>query len=171
MKKLILIVFLFFVQQVYAQDNAIDKFYRDYQQKYSLDVVSISGKMLTLLIDHKKGKEKEELTAIINKLNGLKMLSKYNPKNGNDLFSSANLLLPKQFEIILSLDETDRKVKCYTAENKDGKIAELIMIALQWGRFMVLSVTGNLELTEIYRLTQNLNFDGLNEAKKGINLY
>jgi hypothetical protein len=167
MKTVILVFVLFSVQQLCAQNNAIDKFYRDYQQKYSLDVVSVSGKMLPLLIDDKKGKEKEELTAIINKLSGLKMLSKSNPKNGNELFSSASSVIPKQYEVILSLDEADRKVKCYTLEDKSGKISELVMVAWQWGRFMVLSLTGNIDLKEIYRLTQNLNFADLHEAKRG----
>jgi hypothetical protein len=166
MKTVILVFVLFSVQQLCAQNNAIDKFYRDYQQKYSLDVVSVSGKMLPLLIDDKKGKEKEELIMIINKLSGLKMLSKSNPKDGKDLFSSATSVIPKQYEVILSLDEADRKVKCYTVENKDGKITELLMVAWQWGRFMVLSLTGNIELTEIYRLTQSINFEGLDKAKK-----
>jgi hypothetical protein len=94
------------------------------------------------------------------------MLSKSNPKNGNELFTSANSLLPKQYETILSVDEADRKVKCYTVENKEGKITELLMVAWQWGRFMVLSLTGNIELTEIYRLTQSINFEGLDKAKK-----
>ncbi len=167
MTKKIFIVLLFSVQQLYAQNNAIDRFYREYQQKYSLDVTSASGKLLPLLFEDKKGKEKEELLTIINKLTALKILSKNNPKNGNELFSSAISLVPKQYELILSIDETDRKVKCYTIESSNSKITELVMIAWQWGRFMILSITGDIDLKEIYKLTQNLNFENLSGTQKG----
>ncbi len=166
MKRTIFIILLFSVQHLYGQNNAVDEFYRDYQHKYSLDVITLSGKMLPLLIDHKKGKEKEELTSIISKLTALKMLLKNNPKDGNDLFLSATSLLPKQYVIILLLNETDRKVKCYTLESKDGKITELVMVAWQWGKFMVLSLTGDIDLKEVYKLARSVDFEGLKRTQK-----
>jgi hypothetical protein len=153
------------VQLLNAQNNAIDKYYRDFQNKSSLDVVTISKKMLPLLIENKKGKEKDDLTIIINKLTELKMLSKTNPFDGDNLFSSANSLLPKEYESILAMNEKDRKVRCYTLESSSGKISELLMVAFQWGRFMVLSITGKIELNEIYKLTQSLNFGSLSQQQ------
>lgn len=43
---------------------------QDCRQKNSLNVISLSGKMLGVLIEDKKAKEKEELMSIINKLQG-----------------------------------------------------------------------------------------------------
>lgn len=161
MQKMFFIVLMFSMQSLNAQNNAIDKYYKDFQNTHSLDVVTISNKMLPILVENKKGKEKDELTAIINKLTGLKMLSKSNPSNGGELFSSANSLLPKQYEVILTMNEKDRKVKCYTLDGSNGKISELVTVAFQWGRFIILSITGDIELKEIYKLTQNLNFSSL----------
>lgn len=165
---IIIIVMLISVQYLQAQGNAIDKFYKDYQQKYSLNVVSLSGKMLSLLIEDKSSKEKESLITIINKLTGLKMLSTNGPRDGNELFVAANSLLPKQYAIMLSMDETDRKVRCYTLENREGKITELVMVAWQWGRFLVISITGDIDLKEIYKLSKNFNFDGLSLKETGL---
>jgi hypothetical protein len=161
MKAILFLLAMLFVQNIQAQNNAIDKYYKDFQQKNSLDVVTLSGKMLPLLIEDKKGKEKEELAAIINKLTAIKMLSRSKDENGAALFSSATSLMPKSYESILSIDASDRKVKCYSLENANGKISELVMIAWQWGRFMVLSITGDVDLNEIYKLTQSINFSNL----------
>ena len=160
MKRILLMMILVSVQHVHAQDNVIDKFYKEYRQKNGLYGVIVSGKMLNVLIENKNPKEQKELGAIINKITGLKMLAKNNPKDGNELFLSADALIPKQYSPVLSIDETGRKVKCYTLESGD-KTTELVMVAWQWGRFMVLSITGDIELKEIYKLTQNLNFEGL----------
>lgn len=165
MKKLFFLLMIFTVQNTFAQNNAIDKYYKDFQQKKSLDVISLASKMLPLLIDDKQGKEKAELTAILNKFTALKMLLTSKASNGNDLFTTANTLIPESYETLLSIDESDRKVKCYTLENSAGKISELVMIAWQWGRFMVMSITGDIDLKEIYRLTQSINFSGLNEQR------
>lgn len=166
MKKIFFVLCLFAVQNSFAQSNAIDSYYKNFQQKNTLNVVSLSGKLLTVLIDDKTGKEKEALTAILNKISGLKMLSKTDLKDGNDLFNSANTILPKTYKSILSIDEPDRKVKCYTIEKGNRKISEFIMIAWQWGRFMVLSLTGDLEIKEIYKLSQGINYSNLSSSIK-----
>lgn len=154
-------------QYCYAQETAIDKYYKSFQQQHTLSVASLSSSMLPLLIEDKKGKEKEELQAILSKLRGLKILTKTNPANGNELFASANSLIPKLYESVFSITEPDRKVKCYTLTDHRGTITELVMIAWQWDRFMLLSITGDVDLKGIYRLIQVLDFSGANRRVQG----
>ena len=166
MKTLFTLV-LFLINGIsFAQDNAIDKYFKDFQQKNSLDVTIVSSKMFTVFLESKEGKEKEELAAILKKLTGLKVLNKYGPKNGMELYNSACALMPADYETILTLNETDRNAKFYTKEDKAGKITELVMIAFQWSRFLVVSVTGDINLSDILKLSQNLDLQALNDVQK-----
>jgi len=157
MKIITVFILLLVTQSALAQENAIDKYFKDFQKKNSLDVTTVSAKMFNLFLESKEGKEKEELSAILKKLTGLKFLNRYGPKNGMELYNSACALMPADYETILTLNDTDRNAKFYTKENKDGKINELVMVAYQWDRFLVVSVTGDIVLSDILKLSQNLD--------------
>ncbi len=166
MKKIFIFLLLFAFKFSFGQDNAIDKYFKYFQQKNSLDMTSVSSKMFTVFLQSKEGKEKEELAVILKKLTGLKVLSKESPKNGMDLYNMACPLMPSDYETILTLKETDRNAKFYTKEDKGGKITELVMIAFQWGRFLVVTITGDINLNDILKLSQNLNLQGLGDVQK-----
>jgi hypothetical protein len=166
MKNIFLILLLFISQRVFAQENAIDKYFKDFQQANALDMTSVSSKMFGVFLQSKEGKEKEELATVLKKLTGLKVLSTNNPKNGKDLYNSACPLMPGDYETILTLKEADRNAKFYTKEDKSGKITELVMIAFQWGRFLVVSITGDINLNEILKLSQNLNLQGMSDVQQ-----
>ena len=165
MKKLFVLIFLIINFTGFAQDNAIDKYFREFQQKNSLDITTVSSKMFGAFLQNKEGIQKEELAAILKRLTGLKVLSTSAVKDGIALYNSACALMPKEFEAILTLNETDRNAKFFTLE-KNGKISELVMVAFQWGRFLIVSITGDIILTDIIKLSQNLNMQGLNEVQK-----
>lgn len=61
----------------------------------------------------------------------------------------------------MNLKEKDRNVQFYTNENKEGKISELVMIAWQWGRFLALSLTGDIDLNDISRAFTESQYPGL----------
>lgn len=166
MKTTFVLALLLVARFSFSQENAIDKYFKDFQQTNALDVTTVSSKMFTVFLESKEGKEKEALTAVLKKLTGLKVLNKYGLKNGVDLYNAACALLPSDYEVILTLTETDRNAKFYTKEDKPGKITELVMIAFQWGRFLVVSVTGDINLNDILKLSQNLNLQGLGDVQK-----
>jgi len=150
----------------FSQDNAVDKYFKDFEQSNSLDKTSVSSKMFSVFIESKEGKEKEDLATILKKLTGIKVLSKEGPKNGVELYNSACTLMPSTYETIMTLKETDRNAQFYTMEDGSGKITELVMVAFQWGRFLIVSITGDINLNDILKLSQNLNLQGLGDAQK-----
>ncbi len=166
MKKIFLLLLLFVFKMSFGQENAIDKYFKDFQQKNSLDIVTVSSKMFTVFLESKQGKEKEELANVLKKLTGLKVISTNNPKNGIELYNSACALIPSTYETILTMKETDRNAGFFTKENTGGKITELVMVAFQWGRFLVVSVTGDIVLSDILKLSQNLDLQGLSDVQK-----
>ncbi len=166
MKKIFLLALLFVFHKSFGQENAIDKYFKDFQQKNSLGIVTVSSKMFTVFLESKQGKEKEELSNVLKKLSGLKVLSTSTSKNGDELYNSACALMPNSFETILTIKETDRNARFFTKENAAGKIIELVMVAFQWGRFLVVSITGDINLNDILKLSQNLNLQGLGDVQK-----
>lgn len=157
MKKIIALLLILATKPSVGQENAVDKYFNDFSQKNSLDAAAVSSKMFTVFLENKEGKEKEELAAVLKKLTGLKVLSKNNPKDGTGLYNGACALLPGAYETILTLKETDRSARFYTKEAAGGKITELVMVAFQWGRFLIVSLTGDIVLSDILKLSQNLN--------------
>jgi hypothetical protein len=164
-----IIALMFFCVTAISQDNAVDKYFQPLQQKHALDVTAVSSKMFNLFLKNKQGKEKDELAAVIKKLDALKVLSKEKPSNGQELFNSSVVLMPKEYESILTIKERSRSAQFFTKENKSGQITELVMIAWQWGRFMIVSLTGDIDLNDISRLSQTLDMQGLHDLKKSKN--
>jgi hypothetical protein len=161
MKKLLTMMLLLSAGTVISQDNVVDRYFRDFEQKHTLEKAVISAKMISVLAEDKQGKEKQELTSILKKLTRLTLLRKTGLSNGLELYNLASRLMPAGYEMIITMKELDRNARFYTREEKGGKISELVMIAFQQGRFMLVSITGDINLAEIRRLTQKLNLGSL----------
>lgn len=166
MKINFLLILLITVNGLAAQDNAINKYFKDFQEINYLDAMTITPKMFTVFLEGKQGKEREELAVILKKLTVLKVIGKENPGDGIKLYNTACSLMPVHYEMIMALKETDRCVKFFTAADKAGKITELVMVAFQWSRFFVVDITGDININDIIKLSHDPAFQNLKDLQK-----
>ncbi len=149
---------------VFAQDNAIAKFFSKYQDDETFSQVTISSKMFSLLTDMDiDDPEDKEVIDAISKLKGLRILAKDNARDGRVLYKEAMALLPvKDYEELMSVRDDDKDMKFFIRSGSSaGKIAELVMVMGGNDDFMVLSLFGEIDLKQIGKIGSKMDIDGL----------
>ena len=170
MKKIItLIVLVALGTGVYAQGEAITKFFNKYATDESFTTqVTISSKMFSMFTDMEveKPEDKEVLDAI-SKLKGLRIIGKENTSDARNLYKEASgIILQNKYEELMSVRDKDEDMKFYVLEKSPGKISELVMLSGSNDDFMLLSLFGEIDLKQVSRIGQKMNVGGLENLQK-----
>ena len=168
MKKLAIVLIAFVLgSNVYAQDNAITKYFSQYQSDTAFTKVSVTSKMFSLFteLDVEDEGEKEVLDAI-SKLKGIKALVNDNPTNAAELYRDAVSKVSKnsEYEELMSIEDGEENVM-FMIRDKGGIINELFMIVGGNKKFMVMSLYGEIDLKQIGKLSKVLNVKGMDHLK------
>ncbi len=160
--KIILIVLMFSAQGLVAQD-AIEKYFSAYASDPSFTSIVISSKMFELFAKmDTSDPENKKVKEAIGGLKGIRILSSEQGqgtpvKNVNQAIGK----IGKEFELLMSIDESNEKVRFYIREEGD-KINELLMIVTGKEELFLMSLTGNIDLSKMSSLSKNMNIGGMN---------
>jgi hypothetical protein len=168
MKKIIaLIIIMAAGTGVYAQGDAINKFFTKYAADESFTTATISSKMFSLItnMDVDTPEDKEVVDAI-SKLKGLKILGKENSSDARSLYKEAyGLVSTKEYEELMSVRDKDKDMKFFIRES-GVKVNELVMVMGGSDDFMLLSIFGEIDLKAISKIGRKMNVDGLEQLEK-----
>ena len=153
---------------LFAQQDIISKHFDQYMGQDGFTSISISSSMFSLFADIDE--DEEDVSAAMGRLTGLKMLA------GKDLsLAEAKSLSLKVFQILkregfeelLELVEEGQKVYFFGKKsNTAGRVKELVMyVGGRDNKFFLLSITGDISLKEISKLTKNMDIEGLDKLK------
>lgn len=168
MKKIIVLLIVMAVGTgVYAQSEAVSKFFAKYATDESFTTATISSKMFSLItnMDVQTPEDKEVVEAI-SKLKGLKVLGKENTSDARSLYKEAYALVStKDYEELMSVRDKDKDMKFFIRES-GGKVNELLMVMGGTDDFMLLSLFGEIDLKAISKIGRKMNVDGLEQLEK-----
>jgi len=168
MKKIIAILIVTAVSTgVYAQGEAVGKFFAKYATDESFTTATISSKMFSLItnMDVETPEDKEVVDAI-SKLKGLKVLGKENSSDARNLYKEAySLVATKEYEELMSVRDKDKDMKFFIRESS-GKVNELVMVMGGSDDFMLLSIFGEIDLKAISKIGRKMNVDGLEQLER-----
>ena len=166
MKKIIALLLMTTVSMgVYAQGEAINKFFTKYATDESFTTATISSKMFSLITNMEaETPEDKELIEAISKLKGLKVLGKENTSDARALYKEAFGLIGKDYEELMAVRDKDKDMKFYIRES-GGKVSELLMVMGGTDDFMLLSLYGEIDLKQISRIGRKMNVDGLEKLE------
>lgn len=167
MKKIIALLLMATVSMgVYAQGEAINKFFTKYATDESFTTATISSKMFSLITNMEaETPEDKELIEAISKLKGLKVLGKENTSDARALYKEAFGLIGKDYEELMAVRDKDKDMKFFIRESS-GKVSELLMVMGGTDDFMLLSLYGEIDLKQISRIGRKMNVDGLDKLEK-----
>ena len=145
--------------QVAAQ-TAIDAYFGDYAADPRFTSVSVSSKMFSLFsnIDVEDPDSKEVLE-VMSGLKGIKILTAQDVGPGEN-FRSAVGKIGSAYEEVMSVDKGDEQVRSYVLEKGD-KIGELFMIVGGEGHLVLMSITGDIDLKKLSKLSKGMNIGGM----------
>lgn len=166
MKKLsFLIVALLISGFTFAQDNAVAKHFSEYQKNKDFTKVSVTSKMFSLMteIDADDPNEKELLEAMA-KLKGIKAVVNEKSENCSALYYSAIETISKDqsYEELMSIEDGEENIMFMVRDN-GGVINELLMILGGNKNFMVMTLYGEIDLSQVAKLSRVMNIKGMEQ--------
>jgi hypothetical protein len=145
-----------------------DKFEKD-----GVDAVIVNRKMFELMgnVKGSKNKEAQQYLNLIKKLDNLKVFTTSNNKIVSEMKSSVDAYLKKYpLEELMRINEGNRTIKIYVKSGAtSSQVKELLMFIEGGGpkdSTVLMSLTGNFDLSEISFLTDYMKIPGGMELKK-----
>jgi hypothetical protein len=171
MKKLAILVALLVVPMLASAQNAFDSF-EDEQDVTSVVVTKNMFKLLSKMdLDSTDPEAKEYLTMVDN-LDNIKIFTTDNPEVATRMDSSVAKYISnsKGLGELMRVKDEGKNIKFYSKEGKNENfVSELLMhmVGDVDGKKMtvIMSITGNIDLKQISKLTQELNVPGSEELK------
>ena len=160
-----LVAFIAFAGSAYSQ-SAIDKYFSYLDKDTTITKVTINSKMFELFsyMEAESDEEKEFKEAISN-IESMKVIVKENAPNAQALFKEAIKKPGKEFELLMEVDQESEHFY-FLINEKEGIIAELLMIGNSDGEFIILSLTGEIDLAQLSRLSRSMNIDHMQHLQK-----
>ena len=183
-KKLILITALLLTPVLTFAQGVFDK-YEDVEEVSSFVINQKAFRMLATIDMDMDDPEAQELMEMIKKITGLKVFTTGDDKVSADMKSTVNSYLKKsKLEELMRFKDGDQTVKFYVKEGKDeNHVKELLMFMtglkeLTEGQdieingekrvfeTVVLSLTGDIDLRQVSKITNTMNIPGGEQLKK-----
>ncbi len=150
-----------------SQQDAITKFLSKYAADEDFTVVTVTSKMFSLFADIDPGDpdEKEAMEAI-SKIKGLRILALENDSiKALAVYKEAKALIPeKEYEELMTIRSEGTDMKFLIKEAK-GTIVELLLIAGGNDEFFIMSLVGDIDLSQISKLSHKMRIDGFEKLE------
>lgn len=170
MKTTILSLIVLISGTLQAQD-AIDKYFSYLDKDTSISKVNVNAKMFELFSNiEAETEEEEEFVEMLKSITSLRMLINEKPANGKGDFNKAISKPGKEFETLMEVD-TDGNMFKFLINERDGIVTEFLMIGYtsekgEAPKFMILSLTGKIDLKHIGKLGRTLQMREMKHLEK-----
>src|ERR1700743_2864651 len=139
---------------VFAQDDAIGKFFGKYVDDSRFTVVSISPKMFRLLSHMNWDSIPADLKQTVTKLQSLRILSTETTPQA--FYKEALATIDrKEYEELITVRDNKDNVR-FLIKESGNTIHELLMIAVDESGFTMMSFVGDIDLDKLSRLSSSM---------------
>lgn len=169
MKKLIITFVLALMPSLFFAQSAFDKFEKD-----GVDAVIVNKKMFELMGNVKmdpKDTNAQQYIKLIKKLDNLKVFSTKNGKIVSEMKSTVDGYLKKYpLDELMRINEGGRTIKIYVKSGATSSQVKELLMFMDGGTTkestVLMSLTGNFDLSEIAFLNDYMKIPGGKELKK-----
>lgn len=171
MKKLIILIVLFITSNIVSAQNAFDSF-EDERDVTSVIVTKNMFKLLSKMDLDSSDPEAKEYLAMVDNLDNIKVFTTENPTVAAKMDASVAKYIAssKGLGELMRVKDDGKNIKFYSKEGKNENfVSELLMhlVGEVEGKKMtvIMSITGNIDLKQISKLTSELNVPGSDQLK------
>lgn len=158
--------------------SPIDKVFEKYTNQDGFTTVNISKEMFQMLMQIGKGDAKDtsmvEMKKMMEQLTGLKVLtfafdSTNIPRAVAVYNEFAGVFPASVYKELMTVNEGRQNIKFMTKQDAAGRINEMVMLMKDKTEIAVLSLTGNIDLSTISKLSKGMNIHGMEGLGKMVN--
>lgn len=168
-KSAITLVLLMVSTILFAQEDAITKYFSKYDDDENFTHVTVTSRMFGLFANlDSEDQEDQELLEAISKVKGLRIIARddISTAEADALYNEAFELIPmKTYDELMTVKDKESDMK-FLIKEEDGIITELIMVIHGNTEFFLLSLIGDIDLKQISRLSQSMAIDGFEHLDK-----
>jgi hypothetical protein len=155
--------------------SPIDKVFDKYATQDGFTTVNISKEMFQMLMQMGQGQLKDtsavEIKKMMEQLTGLKVLtfgfdSTKIVKAVAVYNEFAGAFPASTYKELMTINEGRENIKFLTRQDASGKISEMVMLMKNKTEVAVLSLTGNIDLSTISKLSKGMNIHGMEGLRK-----
>ena len=166
MKTPLTIILIFAFQLAWAQEDAISKFIEQYEGNDQFTTVYITSKMFSLIAQIPENESEDDFMNIIRRLTGVRILSSDSLPSGSGIYQKArNLLVRNGFEDLMVVKDGTEEIK-FMVQEKGEIISDFVMLLGDNHNFTLISLTGNLRLKDISKLSKTMDIQGFDKLDK-----
>ena len=166
MKYIIIFLSAFLISnRVSAQEDAITKYFQKYTQDDRFENVYISKQMLSLFGGSEGNKEDQQLLNILSGLNGLRILTCESATSKQLYDEAGTTMANKGFDNLMTIKDGNEGLTFLTKNGPSG-ITELLLMSYDGNDFLLLSITGKIDLQKISGLTKGLHLNGMENLQQ-----
>lgn len=169
MKKILLMLpfYFLFTAVAPAQNDAINRFFNQYMEDERFTVVFVSPKMFTLVSKiSTDDPDWEKFREVVGGLTGLRVLTADSIDSGLKLYKEALGKVPTtEYAELLTVRDGKENVRIWV-KDAGNVIHELLLLVGSPDEFVLLSLTGTIDLDKISELSKGLDIDGVKHLDK-----
>jgi hypothetical protein len=165
MKKFLTVVIaILSIGWVHGQNNAVDRFFGDFENDANATLVNISPKTFGMFTKALSKTEDAEIKDIVSSVKGLKLVS--TEVNALKHYKDAISKIPSnEYETLVTVKDKGQNIRFFTKGSGDI-VNELVLLVGGENQFLVMSLVGNLDLNKIAKLANKLNVSGAEHLEK-----
>lgn len=171
MKKLAIIITLMVAPMLVAAQNAFDSFENE-DDVTSVIVTKNMFKLLSKMDLNSTDPEAQEYLELVNSLDNIKIFTTENPSISSrmDQAVASYISSSKGLSELMRVKDEGKNIKFYSKEGSDENHVRELLMHLTGDldgeeRTVIMSITGNIDLKKISKLTNDLNVPGSEELK------
>jgi hypothetical protein len=161
----------------YAQQDAISKYFSEYEDRDDVMSVVLSGKAFELAENIETGSEEgKSITKLASQIDRMRVIVDEGDPDAKTTASRAQRLVKSDFESLITFTEKDALINIMVRES-DGIVYEVLGIVGKGEDFILASVIGEMNLSDVGDITRGLAkvgpdiFSGTEFDKAEISLY
>jgi hypothetical protein len=140
----------------FAQSDIISTYFSEYDDREDVTTVMLSGKAFELVgqidMDEAEMKEYQDMASNVT---GLRLIIDEEDQSALQTANAAIKRLPSNFEELISVKEKDNTFKLLVDE-ENGIVHEVVGIAGGESTFAIMSLTGEIKMSELGKVTQQI---------------
>jgi len=172
MKKTAILIAIFLAPMLASAQNAFDSFEND-KDVSSVVVTKNMFKLLSKIDMQSDDPEVQEYKALVENLDNIKVYTTENPAVASKMNAAVASYVSKSkgLDELMRVNDDGNNIKFYSKEGSNENFVSELLMHLQGdveGKNMtvIMSITGNIDLKQISKLTKDLNVPGSDALKE-----
>ena len=167
MKKFVFtIVVLLGTLSLSAQSKVVDKLFEKYSERDGFTTVVITKHMFNLFSNVETEADDEYMNMIKNLKNIRILTGPENSEEGVNFYDEIMKELPKkEYEELMVIHDSDKDIK-FLVKEENNMVSELLMVIGSKTDNVLISITGNIDMKSISKLSKSMGIQGMENLDK-----